>query len=80
MQPIVWLEHVIPANATYTVLFGPQGEIPLLCVFWLQPRRFVPDVNDAAWVVTFYQALPPGLRYTRKVFFNPGIYAVEVKR
>lgn len=82
--------ELIPEDARYAVVTGPNVQVsnavtlPAIAPFagyWLLPRRQVPDVGAADWVLSYGGDLGAlALEYERVVDVGPGVALAEVRR
>jgi hypothetical protein len=87
-EMIARAEQVIPPDATYNVVLGPQFEltetqkagIPVVLRYYLLPRHEVQGTEGADWVIAYGQSSESlGIRYRREVPLAEGVNALEVE-
>jgi hypothetical protein len=81
-------EQVIPPDATYNLVLGPQFElsetqragIPVVLRYYLLPRHEVQGTEHADWVIAYGQSSESlGIRYRREVPLAEGVNALELE-
>ena len=81
-------ERVIPPEATYNLVLGPQFElsdtqragIPVVLRYYLLPRHQVEGTEQADWVIAYGQSSETlGVRYRREVPLAEGVNALELE-
>jgi hypothetical protein len=90
MRVFVEAERLIPADARYAVVTGPNvrvgnpvtlDAVPPFAGNWLLPRRRVLDPAEADWVLSYGGDLAAlGLGYSRIVEITEGIELGQVRR
>ena len=87
-EMIARAEQVIPPDATYNVVLGPQFDlsesqqagIPVVLRYYLLPRHQVEGTERADWVITYGQSSETlGVRYRREVPLAEGVNALELE-
>ena len=87
-EVIARAEQVIPPDATYNLVLGPQFEltetqragIPVVLRYYLLPRHEVQGTEGADWVIAYGQSSESlGIRYRREVPLADGVNALEVE-
>ena len=87
-EMIARAEQVIPPDATYNIVLGPQFElsdtqragIPVVLRYYLLPRHQVEGTERADWVIAYGQSSEElGLRYRREVPLADGVNALELE-
>ena len=87
-EMIARAEQVIPPDATYNLVLGPQFDltetqragIPVVLRYYLLPRHEVQGTEGADWVIAYGQSSEElGLRYRREVPLADGVNALELE-
>ena len=87
-EVIAGAERVIPLDATYNLVLGPQFDltetqragIPVVLRYYLLPRHEVQGTEGADWVIAYGQSSEElGLRYRREVPLAEGVNALELE-
>jgi hypothetical protein len=87
LRPFLAAERVLPRDATFAVVTGPQAAIkdPLVlrwvrrfARYRLLPRRLIDDPHEADWVLSYGGRLPPGVEASRLIRVAPGIALYRV--
>ena len=87
-EMIARAEEVIPPDATYNIVLGPQFEltdsqragIPVVLRYYLLPRHQVEGTEHADWVIAYGQSSETlGIRYRREVPLADGVNALELE-
>ncbi len=86
-QALVTAQDVIPRDATYAIVVGNEAPGPALEIaqdifrFWLVPRRYAANLDQAQWVITYNAASESlGVPYTKEIGLGPGVNAVKLAR